>query len=280
MPGQIKRILVLGASGKVGRLLRLAWDRNPPDGVALILQSRRDVGIHWQPGLPNPFGHVDVVIALWGVTHGSDAELSANTSLSLRAQTLAIECGATRVLHCSSVAVYAPKDGLLSEEDPTGSLNPYGHAKLQMERALATAEGPARTILRIGSVAGAESLASAVQRGWQGDAEMLQLDRFPDGKGPARSYIAPSDLADVLIGLATCSTDLPAVLNVGAPSPVHMEGLLAAADHPFAWKTAPEAARQYAVMDCTRLCALTGLSSAAADPAHIMTDWLALEGRV
>lgn len=263
----------------MGRLLRLAWDRNPPADVSLILQSRAGVGVHWQPGQPNPFGQVDAVIALWGVIQGTDAELSANTSLALHAQALATECGATRVLHCSSVAVYAPKDGLLSEDDPTGPLNPYGRAKLQMERALSTADGPARTILRIGSVAGAESLAASVQRGWQGGADPLQLDRFPDGKGPARSYIAPSDLAEVLIALATCSAELPAVLNIGTPAPVHMEGLLTAAGHPFEWKNAPKGARQYAVMDCSRLCALTGLSSDAADSAHIMTDWLTLEGR-
>lgn len=273
-----KRILVLGTSGRVGRLVRMAWDRQPPQ-AQLILQSRHGPGVHWQPGQPNPFGMVDAVIALWGVTPGRNADLSQNTALALAAQQIAQDCGAGRVLHCSSIAVYAPKVGPLTETDPTGDVNPYGSAKRKMEHALATAPGPARTVLRIGSVAGAESLAAAIRQGWSDTPQPVTLDRFADGKGPARSYIAPSDLARVLVQLAGHPGPLPEVLNVGAPAPVHMESLLGAAQHPFVWQEAPPTARQYATMDCTKLAELTGLDMSAADPAHIMHDWLSLEGR-
>lgn len=272
-----KRILVLGSSGRVGRLLRLAWDRRPPQ-ADILLQSRDGDGIRWRPGQPNPFGTVDAVVALWGVTHGTQADLAQNTALALAAQDIAAECGAARVLHCSSVAVYAPKAGLLAETDPTGPQNPYGTAKLRMEHALAAAPGPARTILRIGSVAGAESLAASIRHGWENPAAPLCLDRFPDGQGPLRSYIAPSDLARVLVTLAL-APDLPGVLNLGAPAPVRMQDLLGAAHHPFSWQPASATARQSAVMDCSRLAALTGLDARAADPGHIITDWFTLEQR-
>lgn len=271
-----KRILVLGASGRVGRLMRLAWDRQPPQ-AELILQSRTGPGLHWQPGQPNPFGTVDAVIALWGVTPGPDADLSQNTTLALAAQDIAAQCGAGRVLHCSSVAVYTPADTPLSETAPTAPPNPYGAAKLAMEHALSDA--PGSTILRIGSVAGAESLAAAIRKGWAADPQPVPLDRFADGHGPARSYIAPSDMARVLVQLALHPDPLPHILNLGAPAPVQMEALLHAANHPFHWQPAPATARQTATLDCTRLAALTGLGPQHADPAHIIHDWLRLEHR-
>lgn len=271
-----KRILVLGASGRVGRLLCAAWDRQPPD-AQLILQSRSGPGVHWQPGQPNPFGAVDAVIALWGVTPGPDADLDMNTTLALAAQDIAAQCGATRVLHCSSVAVYTPSDTPVAEDAPTVPTNPYGAAKLAMEHALTGA--PGSTILRIGSVAGAESLAASIRRGWAGDPQPLRLDRFADGHGPARSYIAPSDMARALIRLASAPEPLPPVLNFAAPAPVRMEALLTAARHPFDWQPAPDVARQNATLDCTRMAALTGLGPQHADPAHIIADWFTLEGR-
>jgi NDP-hexose 4-ketoreductase len=276
--GQAKRILVLGASGRVGRLLRLAWERLPPSDVELLFQSRNGPGVHWQPGQPSPFGRLDAVIALWGVTHG--AELAANVSLALAAQELAAQSGADRVLHCSSIAVYAPKDRALQEGDAVDPPNAYGQAKLAMERTLRDVKGPVPVILRIGSVAGAESLAGSIREGWKGGAPTVTLDQFADGKGPVRSYIAPSDLARVLIRLATMPVaDLPDIVNVGAPVPVHMETLLQAADQPMVWQPAPPSARQYAILDCRRLEGLVNFSSGISDPEYIIRDWLTLEGR-
>ena len=280
MSGQAKRILVLGASGRVGRLLRLVWEQSPPSDVELLFQSRTGPGVHWEPGQPNPFGQLDAVISLWGVTHGTQTELAANTTLALAAQDLAADAGADRVLHCSSIAVYAPKDGMLAETDLTDPPNAYGRAKLAMEQALENTAGPKPVILRIGSVAGAESLAGSIRQGWQGAASAVTLDQFADGKGPARSYIAPSDLARVLIRLSVCPVaDVPTIINVGALYPVHMENLLQAAGHPMAWRAAPETARQYAVMECSRVADLAGLTEQSADPAYIIGDWFGLEGR-
>jgi nucleoside-diphosphate-sugar epimerase len=274
----MKRILVLGSTGRVGRLLRLAWAKRPPEGVELILQSRDETGVRWQPGQPVPFGQVDAVIALWGVTQGDANQLEMNKELAIEAQRVGAECGADRVLHCSSVAVYAPKDGPLKETDATVPGNPYGQAKLAMEHALRDASGPQAVCLRIGSVVGAESLAASMRRGWDGAQDVLTLDRFADGKGPARSYIAPSHLARVLLGLATAD-QLPTVINVGAPSPVHMEAILQAANHPMQWCKARAGARQYAAMDCSRLGALVPPGAQASDPAYMVRDWLSLEGR-
>lgn len=273
-----KRILVLGSTGRVGRLLRLAWAKNPPEGVELILQSRDASGVQWRPGQPLPFGKLDAVIALWGVTQGDADALAMNRELALEAQHVAARCGAVRVLHCSSIAVYAPKNGVLTEGDPTYPANPYGLAKLEMEQSVSALDGPQAVCLRIGSVAGAESLAASMRKSWNGADEGLTLDRFADGKGPARSYIAPSDLARALVELAL-TAEVPNVVNVGAPQPVHMENLLRAAHHPMEWRKAPDGARQYAVMDCSGLAGLVDLPKNASDPEHIVSDWLSLEGR-
>lgn len=273
-----KRILVLGSTGRVGRLLRLAWAQQPPKGIEMILQSRDASGVTWQPGQPVPFGPVDAVIALWGVTHGDAQALAMNAKLAIEAQRVGAQCGAARVLHCSSVAVYAPKDGLLAEADPTAPTNPYGLAKLDMEQALQMATGPQHTCLRIGSVAGAESLAASMRRSWDEAAETLTLDRFADGKGPARSYIAPTDLARVMVTLALAE-ELPPVVNVGAPRPIRMETILQAASHSMQWRQAPTGARQFAAMDCGLLATLVPLPPQASDPTHIVNDWLSLEGR-
>ncbi len=274
MSSQQKRILVLGSNGRVGRLLQRAWKLNPPTGLTLIFQSRSGDGVNWQPGQPSPFGQLDAIISLWGVTRGTAEELSANTSLALEAQSLGAQAGARRVLHCSSVAVYAPKDGRLTESDPVGPLDAYGRAKLDMENALARTPGPSPIVLRIGSVAGAESLAASVRRGCK---DPVELDRFANGAGPERSYIAPTDLANVLLGLACRVVDLPDVINVGAPNPVSMDSLLIASGVLFTWRPAPPAARQSVVMDCRLLCSLLDLPPGVSDPAHIAKDWAKLE---
>jgi nucleoside-diphosphate-sugar epimerase len=277
-----KRILVLGSTGRVGRLLRLAWARSAPKDTELLLQSRGSEGITWAPGQPNAFGAVDAVISLWGVTQGDETVLSMNPDLALEAQKIAAECGAQRVLHCSSVAVYSPAKRALIEGDETLPANAYGQAKLRMEQAVlaADADGPPATCLRIGSVAGAESLANSMRQSWQGEASVVTLDRFPDGKGPARSYVAPSDLAHIVLALACHSQTVPGVLNVGAPQPVFMEDLLDAANHPMQWRAAPSGARQCAVMSCQRLQGLVDLPANMSDPEHIVHDWLKLEGRL
>ncbi|WP_175545338.1 NAD-dependent epimerase/dehydratase family protein [Thalassovita taeanensis] len=279
----VKTVLVLGASGKVGRLLRAVWSAQPPQGLRPLYQFRSgpaapDTAI-WAPGDPvQRLGSVDRVIALWGVTSGDADALAQNTRLAITAMQIAQQTGADRVLHCSSVAVYAPADHPLTETDRIAPTNPYGQAKADMERAvLAHAPtGAHPCCLRIGSVAGAESLAASVAAHRTGTSTTpLTLDQFANGHGPERSYIAPSDLAQALAALCRIPLQsLPKALNLAAPQPVTMNQLLTAAQIPFAWRPAPTSARQSAVLDTTRLSTLVPFDQNAGDPDRIVQDWL------
>ena len=150
----------------------------------------------------------------------------------------------------ASVAVYAPSDLPLSETHALAPVNAYGRAKLHMEQAIASAPGPRSVILRIGSVAGAESLfATGLAKG------RITLDRFPDGYSPLRSYIGPRTLARVLGYLSGCPVQvLPHVLNMGGRHPVRMQAMADAMGWPVEWNDSPApGARQVVVADTSRL---------------------------
>lgn len=275
---QRRRVLILGASGKVGRLVRAVWAADATSALCPVPVVRTDMGLPgqviWSPGdamesLPS----TDAVIALWGVISSPGADLAENTALALVAMEIGRAVGADRVLHCSSATVYAPGPDPLSEDMPPDPPSPYGRAKLDMERAIAKdrrSEDPVATCLRIGSVAGAESLFGAMI-----GADDVHLDRFPDGNGPERSYIAPLDLAHVLERLAAVPVaSLPAVVNVGAPVSTPMEMIARAAGRQVIWREAPAGATQRLVLDTTRLSAICPLPAEMAEPDHLVSDWL------
>jgi nucleoside-diphosphate-sugar epimerase len=215
----------------------------------------------------------DAVIALWGVTPSPGADLAANTELALTAMEIGRVVGADRVVHCSSAAVYAAARHALGEDTPPDPPSAYGRAKWDMERALSDGRRPgwpAAICLRIGNVAGAESLFGAMTR-----ADDIHLDRFPDGAGPDRSYIAPTDLAHVLARLATVPVaTLPSVLNVAAPVVTPMEAIARAAGRRVIWRSAPAGAVRSVALDTTRLNALCALRADMACPDHLVSDWL------
>ncbi len=282
-----KTVLVLGASGKVGRLLRAIWTAEPPAGLRVIYQFRETPPespncIRFTPGDPaGGLGRIDAILSLWGVTSGDDRALAANTDLALEAMRIARATGADRVLHASSIAVYAPSDAPLGENDPTGAINPYGAAKAAMETAVRSESDPRSCCLRIGSVAGAESLAASVDTYLAAKAKTPPtLHRFASGQGPARSYIAPSDLAGSIEALLRCPlAQLPEVLNVGASQPVTMDALLTAAGIPFEWQPAPKGAREIAVLNTERLHRITAQRHDDGDPGRIVADWLKWKAR-
>ena len=125
--GQRRKFLVLGASGRVGRLLRAVWAATPPAGRAFTHVMRKDFGgngeVLWRPGMPlADLPAADAVIALWGAVPAKGARLADNVFLARQAVDIARAIGADRVLHCSSAAVYAPSAQALSEDarlDPT-----------------------------------------------------------------------------------------------------------------------------------------------------------------
>lgn len=263
-------VLVLGSSGRVGRILRHVWS-----GKRNVLwqsgqTSQKDV-VEWRPGTNWPgIQRVSSIVALWGVVPGR-GNLDDNTTLALAAMDLGRALGADRVLHCSSAAVYRPGPELLTEAraDP---VNDYGRAKLNMEAAVlrwATQNpvGPKPVLMRIGNVVGADSLFTALD-----GPGPITLDRFPDGSGPRRSYVGQSALAAVLDTL--CSADLsrvPNVLNVADRVPVDMADIVQSACRAFAWKAATPQANPLVSLDLTRLAAL--MLPYPSDPKTYVAEW-------
>jgi len=272
-------VLITGAGGRLGRLLRRAARRSADTGdgrARLVFQSRQPgADLLWAPGDPlSALPSAGTVVALWGCTAGIDSELAENERLVSISQTVAHACGARRLLHLSSAAVYGPGTEM-DETRPPQPVGGYGRAKLAMERAVARqAAGDAgQCCLRLANVVGADSLAA----GLAGDGP-VGLDRFAEGSGPVRSYIGASDVLSVLRGLAALSPGaLPGLLNVAAPAPVRMEELVRAAGLAPAWRPAPATAVREVTLDATRLARLLPGRLRDVTAASMIADWTALE---
>lgn len=269
-------VLVLGASGRLGGMLRRHW----PEPEALRCQSRGASEGFIQFDLP-PLGppisdaalaaarNVRAIICLAGVTPANAASknmpLSDNIDLALSAMELALASGVSRVLIASSAAVYGAGSGALSEAEAAVPLSAYGKAKLAMEQAVLARAQRGVTLLRIGNVAGAD----AILGGWRSG---MQIDQFPDGRTPRRSYIGPVTLARVLHKLCD-SVDLPPVLNVAAPGVVEMGALLNAAG--LAWQPRLAAADSIAQvqLDTNALERHVDFAPENGSPAGLVGEW-------
>lgn len=275
-------VLVLGATGRIGRLLQLC----PPEGMALRLQRRRAPQVqgatadtwadswHVLDPLAEPAAlsraarGATTILCLAGPVPGRGSEpMQAHVALALAAVRAAAAAQA-RVLLASSAAVYGAQGGLLAETAALRPANAYGAAKAEMETraaALAAELGVAVTMLRIGNIAGFD----AILGGWRPG---FALDRLADGCSPRRSYIGPRSLARVLAALLA-APDLPPVLNLAQPGPVEMAALLRAAGRPFAWRQAAAGAIAEVALDCRLLAAYLPFALETADPAQMVAEW-------
>lgn len=304
--------VVLGASGRIGTVLRHCWPQSAPASQIpapipaqipprICWQSRRPLQAlsRSQPApaqtclldplaepqrLTQLLGGTERVLCLAGSIPGRSADLQDNSRLACAAVQAAARAAelsggaAARVLLTSSAAVYGNQPGLLSEDSPLTPANAYGAAKVEMERRardLGQQLGVPVTALRIGNIAGLD----AILGGWQPG---FCLDQFADGRSPRRSYIGPQTLARILAALVAAPA-LPAALNLAQPGPLEMAALLRAADLPFAWRPAPPAAIAEVELDLRRLQQL--LPTAApnapllppADAPQMLAEWANIE---
>lgn len=273
------RVLVLGATGRLGTMLRWAWGRAGA-GLDPIWQTRGGTaGAGWAAcdilgdpaGLAALCARAEVIVNLAGVTPAaSGRDLGANTDLALAVQRAA---GPRPHLVASSASVYGRAAGLCREGDQVVPAAPYGEAKRAMERAVLAAGGPV-TCLRIGNVAGADAILS-------GAGQMpIVLDQFPDGATPRRSYIGPATLVRVLADLAQQAGQgraLPGILNIAAPGTVEMGALLTAAGHPWTPRAAPETAIAEVALDITALSRFTRPDPASGTAAALVAEWRAYQ---
>lgn len=284
------RLLVIGASGRVGRLLSAHWARA---GAPVCLQTRGDpvraalASLRWAPLEDGPAalarampatGRPAAMLVLAGVTPWSPGggDVALNARLATACLEAAEAAGIGRVLLASSASVYGGGRVVpWREEEATGPpASAYGAAKREMEAVGAAwrARGLSVCALRIGNVAGADALFTNAQR------EGLHfIDRFASGGGPVRSYIGPVSLARVIEALAQAS-ELPAALNVAAPAPVAMADLARAAGGDWRWRPAPADAVEHFTLDCTALTARVHFAPAESTAAEMVAQWRACRG--
>ena len=243
-------LLVTGANGRIGRMLRRIWA-----GDAAVLWHARQAG----PG-------VDVA---WDMVAGPVPDLPAGlTILHLAggmagdrgeyAATVRAVCGlrAAQVLVMSSAAVYGPGAVAWRESDPVAPASPYAHAKRDAE--LEALGRPGVTLLRLANLAGADGLLGSLVPGRE---VVLDPIAGQDG-GPERSYIGPAVLAGVLRGLM--GRDLPPVINLAQPGVVSMAALLRARGQSWRFGPPRDAAVGRLLVDVALLAGLVTLPPATA----------------
>lgn len=278
---KIPQVLVLGATGRIGGILRKLWSQGPDQAPFQVRwQARREPITGPVTGQgpwvvfdplkdPDALAHAArdtaAILCLAGVVPGRGGNMDDNAALAGAAIRAGAASGA-RVLLASSAAVYGAQSGMLSEAAPLIPVNAYGQAKADMERRaaqLARDLGVRVTALRIGNIAGID----AILGGWRPGFE---LDRFADGRTPRRSYIGPVTLARVLGDLLEVKT-LPDVLNVASPGPVEMGALLDAAGLGWVARPAPQTAIAGVALSTDALARFTTLPEAS--PADLVAQW-------
>lgn len=273
----VVRIVVLGATGRLGQMLRWGW-RGRDD--LSVLYHRRPV-THPEPRSSVPYVQTpvdpanpqfqtlcqsaDVVVNLLGVVPRVGADLSQNTPLGL-APVLA---GAKAVLAASSAAVYSDVGGPCRETDICAPASAYGISKRDMEQALA-AYGSDHHIcaLRIANVAGADQLLGQLEPDITPNLHM-----FEDGTTPKRSYITPQGFADVMGQLVKQPSQWPPILNVTAKTSVYMGDLLSQAGRIWTHSPAPAQLPPCVALDSVRLAQHVNIDSMAGNSEEIIAQW-------
>jgi nucleoside-diphosphate-sugar epimerase len=274
-------LLVMGGTGRIAGMLRAAWADAPPPGLLPLWQARspRPGFLHWDIlSCACPEGvAAGVILCLAG---GRADTPETATALALAALRAARDQSGRHVFIASSAAVYGPGVGLAEDTDPRPA-NPYGLAKVAMERAaleFVTPRGtPGLTLLRIGNVAGCDALLGGHHKG------PVILDPVPGREGgPVRSYIGPASLARVIAALcaqAAAGARLPRILNIAAPRPVAMADLLVAAGMDWAYGPPNPQVIPSVTYDTATLQALVPLSATASDPTTMVAEWRQLSGQ-
>lgn len=279
MSDRIIDLLVVGANSRVGRLLIPAFrDAGVPVALTHRCPERLDSALPelvWAP-LEGPGPLLDwcaeagvprAMLVLAGVTPGSGGDPQDNVSIGLACRDAARAAGIGRVLLASSAAVYGhDRATAWSEDDPVAPVSDYGRAKLAMERACA---GPGVCALRIGNVAGADSLLTNPVR-------PVTLDRFGSGDTALRSYVGPRTLARVVAAL-TRAPALPPLLNVAAPRPVTMAEMAEAAGIAAGDRPAPPETPARLFLDTRRLESLMAFADSESTASGLVAQWRACQ---
>jgi nucleoside-diphosphate-sugar epimerase len=274
--GESVPLVVTGAGGRLGRLLRCLWPQELDPRLAPVWYARKpaipgvsgwNMGVDAAPDLPRGVVILHLAGSVWAL-----AEYRAST---LAACAAAQQSGARHLFIASSGAVYRPQAGDNTEDTPPDPANAYGLAKLAAEQAARDAMATGLTLLRIGNIAGADALL-----GGNAPGTRVVLDPVAGQNGPERSYLGPRVLASVfsgLAGLAVAGAALPLVLNVAQPGRIAMGDLLDAAGRDWGFGPPNPAVLPRLTLNTDRLAALLPLPAATA--GGLVAELAALSGR-
>ncbi|MFS4438242.1 NAD-dependent epimerase/dehydratase family protein [Paracoccaceae bacterium GXU_MW_L88] len=290
MKKDAERIVMTGASGRLGRMLLAYWPEDAPPLIPLdrasfdLSMSVEEMRAAFESAAP------DLILHLAGVTPtgpkpASEADFQAlNTAAAIRV----MEAAKTPVFLASSASVYGGKHAKVHELSPLDPPSPYAQSKADADRA---AEAHRHvTVLRYPTIAGADQLLQNALKAREKNP--LRLDRFPDGGAPRRAYIGPRDLAHIHAALAKAllsEQELPPVLNLASPRPVAMDRLLNAFANatgrsiPWVWKPAGDSAIRELAFDTRRLSRFyrfDGSGAGATAIANQAADWFKRDGQL
>ena len=210
----VRPLIVTGAGGRIGRLLRLVWARD----AIWLGRAEWDILAGPAPALPRGA----LILDLAGMTRRS---FDLNPKLADTVGRLAVKLEA-RVIHLSSASVYPGGLGEMDEATQATPSSGYGTSKLAAESVLRGHVKDA-TILRVGNIAGADAVLGPRPPG------AIVLDPVPGGlRGPVRSYIGPQVLAGALGHLcdkAVRDDPMPLLMNMSQPGQIDMADLMDAA---------------------------------------------------
>ncbi|MBX7460388.1 NAD-dependent epimerase/dehydratase family protein [Qipengyuania huizhouensis] len=284
-----ERIVLVGASGRVGQLVSVAWQQQNFQSPQFVRQFRgegvanKPDQLSWDPmegsgalrDWTETYGEISAMIVLAGTTPRTGQDLSLNATIADRCIVASRDAEVPRVLMASSSAVYGigGNNGPILESSICKPLGAYGEAKLEMERVCIEwrQRGVDVSCLRIGNVAGADALLLNLIEADEGAPVMIDI--YDDGMGPIRSYLGPESLANVLSALATSSRSLPSVINIAAPAPIAMEELANSAGHLWAPRYVADNSTQRIVLDCSLLGEFYSFSSEECKPAEMVRQW-------
>ena len=198
-----------------------------------------------------------------------DRALSDNISIARASVDTAARFGIRKLIIASSSAVYGVGEGKpLTESSSPVPLNAYGRSKLEAENLILgnKPDNISITFLRIGNVAGADSLLMNAMI----NPDNIQIDTFEDGMTPRRSYIGPITMAKAIDTLARSNQhDLPPIINFACPSPIRMANLIEASGLRWTPNYQPDNKAQNITLDCTLLSELIGRSNIESNAERI-----------
>lgn len=180
---EIRRLLVLGGTGFVGRALAARWSaavpggllrvptRAPRRGRALALlpgMQLIEADVHDPAALDALLAGVDAVVNLVAILHGSPAQFErAHVALPRQLAAACARAGVRRLVHVSALGV--------PEGEPDGAPSHYLRSKARGEQVLRAAPDLALTVLRPSVIFGAEDRFIRLFAGLQAALPVMAL---------------------------------------------------------------------------------------------------------